>query len=57
MALFMVYGKLKGNRNIIKLFFLLVIIWSVEPIVIVRYICNIICLAFVDHLVTWSLKV
>lgn len=57
MALFMVYGKLKGNRNIIKLFFLLVIIWSVEPIVIVHSICNIICLAFVDHLVTWSLKV
>lgn len=47
MSLFKVYGKLRVDRNSVRLFFTSIIVWSIKLMVKVCLICNITCPTFV----------
>lgn len=51
------YEQLMCDKNPIKFFSLLVIIWSTKLMVRVCFICNITCQDYIDCLVAMALKV
>lgn len=44
----MVYGQLRGDRNLVKMLSMLVEVCSAKSMVMVHPICNFMCLSFVD---------